>query len=95
MSHDRLICIGIATLVINRTKDRGWIETVHERTGPVIDCLAAQSHVVCVHYPMDESHSHPMSDRGQLVISLPDRVGQGLYFRDSYFRKMTIDGVVQ
>ena len=62
MRHLRLIGIGIAAAIIDRTQHHRRVIAIHEGAGAVIDRLARNGHIIGVHHAMDETHQHPPRD---------------------------------
>ena len=59
MRDRRLIGVGIAAAVVDRTEHRRRVVGIHERARAVVDRLAGDRHVVGVHHAMDEADAHP------------------------------------
>ena len=95
LGDERLIGIGIASLVIDRTEDRIGGEDVHEGTGSVIDGFSGKGHVVGVHDSVDKAHSHPMGDQVGLLLDDRFQEGEGFVFLHLDRWEVPIDQVVE
>ena len=65
-----LLLVAITALAVNRAEDLAWIVVIHKGTGPKIDALPGQGHIVGVHDPVDKSKAHPLGN--QLGLALTD-----------------------
>ena len=69
VSDHRLIAIGIAPHLIDGAEHSFRVISIHERTRAVIDRLARNGHIVCVHHPMDETNGHPSGNQVGLALN--------------------------
>ena len=62
----RLVAIGVAPLVVDRTENRARGIGVEERAGAIVDRLARNRGVVGVHHAMNEAGPHPLGHQPRL-----------------------------
>jgi len=76
--HLRLIVIPVTPLRVDRTVDRLRVIDVHEGAGAVIDCLAGNRGVVCIHHAVDEPDRHPVCHQTGLPADHPVQKVRGV-----------------
>ena len=67
----RLVGVGVAALLVDRTEDGGGIVGVEKSARAVVDRLPRHRHVVGVHDAVHEAHQHPAGHERRLPLDDP------------------------
>ena len=59
LANRGLVDVSVSPLLINRAENFFAIKRINKRAGAVINCLAADGHIVGVHHAMNKSKVHP------------------------------------
>ena len=68
MGDRRLVAVGVAALLVDRTEHSGGVVGIEKRAWTVVDRLPRHGHVVGIHHAVHEAHVHPLRHERRLLL---------------------------